>query len=333
MRKDDKNKFLELYDKLPISIQDFLASDKMGVIIDDALNLGKVSSEKFSGIMDIITEILSFQLPKNQFRDELEKKINISPVAAQIVDKVIQEKVFKIFEKELSQYKPQHLEQKAPQETWGKEPIDNLTPQKITPITKEKTEEAPPVAKAMRGKEQMPSEQTIPEYSFPEPSEIKVEKPVSKIEELKKVVTPTISSEQQEKIRENLLAAMQKKSKQPKIVEEMRKVSLKPKTSKETKEEEKEAPGKIKIGELTSSKILSGEGKKFEDEEAFIKTEKEKPYILDVKLKEESSAASASAKASVNKKAIEDKQEKEKTSQEEPIPYKKYKKESPFGEA
>jgi len=305
MRKDDKNKFLELYDKLPISIQDFLASDKMGVIIDDALNLGKVSSEKFSSIMDIITEILSFQLPKNQFRDELEKKINISPVAAQIVDKVIQEKVFKIFEKELSQYKPQHLEQRTPQETWGKEPIDNLTPQKIMPITKEKTEQVIP--------EKIPPEQIIPEYSFPEPSEVKVEKPVSKIEELKKIVTPKVSSGQQEKIREKLLAAMQKKDAQPKIVEQMKKVFLKPSTPKETKEEE--PPGKIKIGELTSSKILSGEGKKFEDEEIFMKTEKEKPYILDVKLKEE-----------------KEKKEESPTTKE-PIPYKKYQKESPFGEA
>ncbi len=303
----NKNEFLKLYSNLPISIQDFLASDKMGVIIDDALNLSKVSSEKFSDIMDIVTKVLSFQLPKDQFRNELEKRINIPTVSAQIVDKVIEEKIFKMFGKELSQYKPQRLEQVSPQETWGQEPIDNLAPQKITPITKGKIEQAIP--------EKIPPEQIIPEYSFPEPSEIKVEKPVSKIEELKKIVTPKVPSDQQEKIREKLLAAMQKKGEQPKIVEEMKKVFLKPPTPKETKEEEKKIPGKIKIGELTSSKILSGEGKKFEDEEAFIKTEKEKPYILDVKLKEE-----------------KEKKEELPTTKE-PIPYKKYKKESPFGEA
>lgn len=296
MDKENKNKFLELYSKIPISIQDFLASDKMGMIIEDALNLSKVSSEKFSGIMDIVTKVLSFQLPKNQFRNELEKKINISPVATQIVNKIIQEKIFKIFENELSQYEPQPLEQRISQEKEIKEPIEPSEPSKIKPVIVIKEE----------------AKQIIPEYSFPEPSEVKVEKPISKIKELKKIVTPKVSSDQQEKIREKLLAAMQRKNEQPKIVEEMRKISLKPKTPKGT---EKKTPEKIKIGELTSSKILSGEGKKFEDEEVFIKTKKEKPYILDVKLKEEK------------------KEKKELPTTEEPIPYKKYKKESPFGKA
>ncbi len=296
MEETNKNKFLKSFNKLPFRIQDFLASDKMGAIIDDALNLGKVSSEKFSSVMDIITEILSFQLSKDQFKNELERRINISPVAAQIVNKVIEGKIFKIFEKELNQYKPQPLEQRIPQK-----------PSKIKPITKEKIEQTIT--------EQMPSEPIIPEYSLPEPSEVKVEKPVSKIEELKKVVAPKISSEQQEKIRAKLLAAMQRKPVQPKIVEEMKKVSLKPPSPKEAKREEKEILEKKRIGELTPSKILSGEGKEFEDEEVFVKTKKEKPYILDVKLKKE-------------------KEKKEETPTiQKPIPYKKYQKKSPFGKA
>jgi len=299
----DKNEFLKLYSDLPLSIQDFLASDKMGIIIDDALNLSKISSEKFSGIMDIVTEVLSFQLPKDQFRNELEKRINISLIAAQIVDKVIEEKIFKIFEKELSQYKSQRLEQVSPQETWEKEQIDNLAPRKITPITKEKIEQVIP--------EKIPTEQIIPEYSFPEPSEVKVEKPVSKIEELKKVIAPKVSSEQQEKIREKLLAAMQKKDVQPEIIEKMKKVIF----EKPVPEEKKEPLKKKSIGEVASSEVLGGEGKKFKDEEVFKKTEKEKPYIIDVKLKEE-------------------KEEKEEAPiVQEPIPYKKYQKEDPFGQA
>lgn len=294
MGETNKNKFLKSFNKLPLRIQDFLASDKMGAIIDDALNLGKVSSERFSSVMNIITEILSFQLSKDQFKNELERRINISPVAAQIVNKVIERKIFKIFEKELNQYKPQALEQRVPQESSG--------PPKIKPITKEKIEQT--ITK------QIPSELIIPEYSFPKPSKVMVEKPVSKIEELKKIVTPKVSSEQQEKIREKLLAAMQKKNNQPKIVEEMQKVSLKNLLPKE----EKEPLRKKSIGEVASSKILSGEGKKFEDEEVFVKTEKEKPYILDVKLKEE--------------------KRKEKTPTiQKPIPYKKYQKKSPFGKA
>jgi hypothetical protein len=142
-----------------------------------------------------------------------------------------------------------------------------------------------------------------------------VEKPISKVEELKKVVVPKVSSEQQEKIRAKLLAAMQKKDAQPKIVEEMKKVSLKPPSPKGTKKEEREILEKKRIGELTSSKILSGEGKEFEDEEVFVKTKKEKPYILDVKLKKE-----------------KEKKEEAPTIQK-PIPYKKYQKKSPFGKA
>jgi len=178
MHRDKKTEFLELYNKLPASIQDFLASDKMGIIIDDALNLGKVSSEKFSSVMDIITEILSFQLSKDQFKNELERRINISPVAAQIVSKVIEEKIFKIFEKELNQYKPQSLKQRIPriqQEIESKKSIEPSEPPKIKPVTtKENIEEAVT--------EEASSEQIIPEYSFPEASEVKVEKPVSKIE-------------------------------------------------------------------------------------------------------------------------------------------------------
>jgi len=297
MNGKKKNEFLELYSKLPMPIQDFLASDKMGIIIEDALNLSKVPPEKFSGIMDIATEVLSFQLSKGQFKNELEKRINIPPVAAQIVDKVIQEKIFRMFEKELNQYKSQPLEQKVPQEMKIKEPIKPLESPGIKPAIKEKVE---PI---------------IPEYSFPEPSKVVVEKPVSKMEELKRVVTPKVSSEQQEKIREKLLVAMQKKNDQPKIVEEMKKIFLKPKGPKQTEGKEKKIPGRIKIGELTSSEILSGEGKKFKDEEVFKKTKKEKPYILGAKLKEE-------------------KEKKERPDiSKEPIPYKKYQKKNPFGEA
>ncbi len=303
MEETNKNKFLKSFNKLPFRIQDFLASDKMGAIIDDALNLGKVSSERFSSVMDIITKILSFQLSKDQFKNELEKRINIPPASAQIVNKVIEEKVFKMFEKELGQYKPHPLKQRIPQEIGIKETIEPSEPQKIRPVIKEEIEQTI--------SEQPSSEQIIPKYSFPEPSEVKIEKPISKVEELKKVVIPKVSSEQQEKIREKLLAVMQKKDIKPKIVEEMKKVFLKKPLPKKTKKPLR----KKSMGEVASSKVLSGEGKKFEDEEAFVKTEKEKPYILDVKLKEEQ------------------KRKEELSTTKEPIPYKKYQKKSPFGKA
>ena len=305
MSDNKKIKFFQLYNQLPESIRDFLASDKMGIIIDDALNLGKVPSEKFSSIMDLIAEVLFLQLAKEKFRNELEKRINISPIAAQIVDRVIQEKIFKIFEKELSQYKLQPLKQNIFQKEKKERTINPTKFPKIEPSAKERTKQSIP--------KQVSSEPIIPEYSFPEPFKVVVEKPVSKTEELKKVVAPKVSLEQQEKIREKLLAAMQKKNGQPKIVEEMKKISLKPSAPKET--EKKKPPGRIKIGELTSSEILSGKGEKFKDEEVFKKTEKEKPYILGAKLKEE-------------------KEKKERPNiSKEPIPYKKYQKKNPFGKA
>jgi len=321
MPKNKKTEFFKSYNKLPESIQDFLASDKMEVIINDALNLGKVSSERFFSIMDLITEVLFLELAKERFRNELERRINISPVAAQIIDKVIETKIFKVFEEELNQYKPQPLEQKVPQEKERKrieepikpseKPIESLEMPKIKPVTKEKVEQT-------IIKQSFP-EQIIPKYSFPEPSEVIIEKPVNKTEEFKRIITPKIPLDQQEKIREKLLAAMQKENGQPKIIEKMKKVSLNPQALKKT--EEREAPKRIGIGKLTSSQVLSGEGEKFKDEESFVKTSEKKPYILDTKLKEEPTTTDD----------IKNKQEK--IPEEEPIPYKKYQKKSPFGEA
>jgi hypothetical protein len=303
MRKNEKKKFLELFNELPSRIQDFLASDKMGMIIEDSLNLSKISSEKFSEVMDTVTKVLTLQLPKNQFRNELEKITDISPVAAQIINKIIEEKIFRIFKKEIAQYKPKPLIKRTPQKEEIKKSINLVPPKKIEGTQKKEIKQM--------AEEQIPLGSVIPEYSFPEPSKVKVEKPVSKIEELKRVVVPKVSSEQQEKIREKLLAAMQKKDIQPEIVEKMKKVSFK----KPAPEEKKEPLKKKPIGEVRSSEVLGGEGKKFQDEEVFKKTEKEKPYILDVKLKEKEEG------------------EKEKSTVQEPIPYKKYQKKNPFGEA
>ena len=41
MKENDKKEFLELFNELPSRIQDFLSSDKMGVIIEDSLKVLK----------------------------------------------------------------------------------------------------------------------------------------------------------------------------------------------------------------------------------------------------------------------------------------------------
>jgi len=164
--------------------------------------------------------------------------------------------------------------------------------------------------------EQEFSKQSIPEYSFPEPSEIKVEKPVDKTSEFKKVIAPETTPSQQDKIRQKLLEAMVKKDLQPKIVNEMKNVLISKQGGKKEKKEQEELPKKKLEPEKIPSEVLSGEGKKFQDEEPSQKISDKKPYILDVKLKE-----------------MQKKKEAEKSIPEEPIQYQKYKKESPFGQA
>lgn len=310
----NKEEFLKIYNILPKRLQEALYSDKISSIIRDAGLLAKLNSNGLLILNETTTDVLLGQITPENFSKELKARLKISDAALGIIKGIIENKIFNPLHEDLEKCKNlsttelQPLEQKVPQEIKIEKPIKPLESPEIEekPVIKEKVEEAIT--------EETSSEQIIPEYSFPEPSKVEIEKPVSKMEELKKVVTPKVSSGQQEKIREKLLAAMQKKNGQPKIVEEMKKIFLKPKASKEM-EEKKKTPGKIKIGKLTSSKILSGEGKRFKDEEIFEKTKREKPYILGAKLKER-------------------KEKKERPSiSKEPIPYKKYQKKNPFGQA
>jgi len=280
MGKEDENKFLELYSKLPVSIQDFLASDKIGVIIEDALNLGKVSSEKFSDVMDILTEVLFLQLHKEQFKNELEKRLNIPPISAEIIDKIINNKIFEQFSTELEQYK--YSETKKPIEF--REPLE--TPEAETIKTEEIKELIQKQKPLEIGKTEVITKEEIPpDLSQPEIQEIKIERPINRTGELKRVTIPSASPEAQEKIHSKLMEAMNKKEVKPKIVEEMKKVVIegikktpqqkpKPKTTSETEES-------------ITSQVIGGEGKQFIPQEKAPKSSLEKPYIFDVRLKEE----------------------------------------------
>jgi hypothetical protein len=301
----NESDFQKRYSAAPQRIKDFLISEELNETTKNIVVLTKLDINQTTELTEMISDVLVGQISPVDFSHEIESNLKISHSQARIIIELAKKKIFGQFSKELEEYKSQFLKQKILQ---GKEMEEGKIPSSTSASVKDSMNK-----KATEDKKQTPAEPIIPEYSFPEPSKVMVEKPVSKMEGLKKVVTPKVSSEQQEKIREKLLAAMQKKNNQPKIVEEMKKIFLKPKAPKETKE--KKTPGRIKIGELTSSKILSGEGKKFKDEEVFKKTEKEKPYIIGAKLKEE-------------------KEKKEETDiSEEPIPYKKYQKKNPFGKA
>ena len=331
----NENNFQKRYSSSPQRIKDFLISEELTNVTKNIVILAKLDVNQTTQLTEMISDILIGQISLTNFPQKIESNLKVSPAQARIIIELVNKKIFEQFKEELEQYK--HSEEKKPIEFRKafetpereviktekiKEPIEPSEPPKIKPVMKEKVEQT--IAEQKPPKQPLPEqpsfkkpplEQSLPEYSFPEPSEIKVEKPVSKMGELKKVISPKVPSEQQEKIREKLLEAMQKKDAQPKIVEEMKKVSLKKPTSNEVKKEEEEPSRKKIIEEAIPSEVLAGEGKKFKDEEAPLKTKEEKPYILDVKLKEE------------------EKRKEETPAPQEPIRYKKYQKDSPFGEA
>lgn len=292
----NESNFQKRYSSSPQKIQDFLISEELTNVTKNIVILAKLDVNQTTQLTEMISDALIGQESLTNFPQKIESNLKVSPAQARIIIELVNKKIFEQFKGELEQYK--HSEEKKPIETQG--PEKNVLEQ---PLPEQPSFKRPPL------------EQPLPEYSFPEPSEIKVEKPVSKMGELKKVISPKVPSEQQEKIRQRLLEAMQKKDASPKIVEEMKKVSLKKPTINEVKKEEEEPSRKKIIEEAIPSEVLAGEGKKFKDEEAPLKTKEEKPYILDVKLKEE------------------EKRKEETPAPQEPIRYKKYQKDSPFGEA
>jgi hypothetical protein len=324
MKRNLKN----ILDNLTPILKEAYYADNTLNSIKDAARLGQINTAT-NQLIILEKEVMNILLGRsslNNFKETLKSRLNIPEANLAIINKVIQDKIFESLENDLNQLKinqPELTSQNIPPKetiipkTTLEIPKLELNPKKIK-VIKESTQKQSTleiIKKEVSEKKQAIKENVlepiIPKYSFPEPSNVLVKKPVSKMEELKRVVAPKVSSEQQEKIREKLLAAMKKKDVQPEIVEKMKKVSLKKPTPKEKKEPLK----KKSIGEVASSKVLGGEGKKFQDEEVFKKTEKEKPYILDVKLKE-------------------DKEKKEKIpTTQEPIPYKKYQKKNPFGKA
>jgi len=120
---------------------------------------------------------------------------------------------------------------------------------------------------------------------LPEIQEIKIERPVNRTGELKRVTVPSVSPEAQEKIHSKLMEAMKKKDAKPKIVEEMKKVAregIKKTTPQKTKA--KTIPNEEKP---IVSQVTGGENHNFAPQEKTEKSPLQKPYILDVKLKEE----------------------------------------------
>ena len=302
MGEDQRDIFLKRFAQLTEPLQEAIISTKTGVAIQDALRLAKLSDEHYDKVMDLVGDVLMLNLSREDFRAKLQQVFNLTPPVAQIINQIIQQKIFEPLKDDLNQLKIDRQELTFPKI----QQKETITPQKPLEVPKVET------IKAEEIKELAQKPKPLPDLSLPEIPEIKIERPVNRTGELKRVIVPSVSPEAQEKIHSKLMEAMNKKEAKPKIVEEKKKVVIegikktplqkpKPKTTPETEE-------------AITSQVIGGEGQKFNPQEKTQKSPSQKPYILDVKLKEE-------------------KTKKEETPSEEPIQYKKYQPQKPFGEA
>lgn len=322
MNESDYDK---IYPSLPPKIQEFLNSEELTIIIKNTAILARLNSQQTGRLSYILGDVFLGKLSTEKFFEEIKFHLEITDPQVQIIKEIITKKIFEPLKDDLNQLKinqPEFTLQKILQK-------ETITPRKPSEISEEEAIKAEEIKELVQkqkpleiGKtEVITKEEVLPDLSRPEIQEIKIERPINRTGELKRVTIPSASPETQEKIHSKLMEAMNKKEVKPKIVEEMKKVVIegikktpqqkpKPKTTPETEES-------------ITSQVIGGEGKQFIPQEKAPKSSLGKPYIFDVKLKEEPSAA----------KAMEDKQEKEKTSKEEPIPYQKYQPQKPFGEA
>ena len=299
--------FLEKQKLLPLKLQDAFFNDYYNQAIADAIILSKLNNEKAkSTLIDIVMAVILLIIPKEKFKIELSKRLEIPAASIEIINQIIQQRIFNPLSAELEQYKnllpQQSFEIPKPVETPKTQ--QSRAPQIETLIKPERSSES---AKQEESLKTPP----IPDLTLPEVPSIKIERPVNKSGELKRVSAPSVSPEEQTKIHSKLLEAIKKKESTPKIVEQIKKIiESGPKVSSKEKPPPKTP---VKAEEPTASKVIGGENsKKFDAAEEKTDATK-KPYIFDVKLKEG---------------------EKEKsTKSEEPIVYKKYQPQKPFGEA
>jgi hypothetical protein len=322
MNQSDYDK---IFPSLPPKIQEFLNSEELTIIIRDTAILTRLNSEQTGRLSYVLGDVFLGKLSTEKSFEEIKFYLEITDPQVQIIKEIITKKIFEPLKDDLNQLKinqPKFIFQKIQQK-------ETITPRRPFEILEEeaiKTKEIKESVQEQKSFEAVKTEVTtkeevLPDLSLPEIQEIQIERPVNRTGELKRVIVPSTSPEAQEKIHSKLMEAMNKKEVKPKIVEEMKKVVIegikktpqqksKPKTTQETKES-------------ITSQVIGGEGEQFTPEEKAFKSSLEKPYIFDVKLKEEPSDA----------KAKDGKQEKERTSKEGPIQYQKYQPQKPFGEA
>jgi len=273
--------FWQRHKQLNSKLINYPFSENFSTALDEACNLGKIIDSSDREILgELIKAVLYVVIPRENFKQEITERLQISPAYAEIINQIIRQKIFEPLKDDLEQYK--HLLPKKSFEIT--KPLGGSETETIkTNGIKELIQEQKSFEAAKT--EVITKEEVLPDLSLPEIQEIKIERPVNRIGELKRIIVPSTSPEAQEKIHSKLMEAMNKKEVKPKIVEEMKKVVIegmkktpqqkpKPKTTQETKES-------------ITSQVIGGEGEQFTPQEKAPISSLKKPYIFDVKLKEE----------------------------------------------
>ena len=311
----------QILNNLPPALREAFFSDRLSSATKDATIFGHLNpnSDQSDNLEKDLIDIILGRASLNKFSETLKSHLNVPDANLTIIKKIIQDKIFEPLKDDLNRLKinqPEFTFQKILQ----KETIIPQTPLETPGKKTIKTSEIKELVQRQKSLETaktevITKEEVPPDLSLPEIQEIKIERPVNRTGELKRIIMPSTSPEAQEKIHSKLMEAMNKKEVKPKIIEEMKKVDIegikktpqqkpKPKTIQETEES-------------ITSQVIGGEGKQFIPQEKAPLSSLEKPYIFDVKLKEEPSVA----------KAMEGKEEEKKE-----IKYQKPA-EKPFGEA
>jgi hypothetical protein len=312
MNQSDYDK---IFPSLPPKIQEFLNSEELTIIIKNTAILTRLNSQQTGRLSYILGDVFLGKLSTEKFFEEIKFYLEITDPQVQIIKEIITKKIFEPLKDDLGQLKINQSEfifQKILQ----KETITLQKPLGIPEAETIKTNEIKELAQKPKPLEAakteiITKEKVLPDLSLPEISEIKIERPVNRTGELKRVAMPSVSPEAQEKIHSKLMEAMNKKEAKPKIVEEMKKVVIE--GIKKTPQQKPKPKTTLETEESITSQVIGGEGKQFTSQEKTIPSSL-KPYIFDVKLKEEE-------------------EKKEETPSEEPIQYKRYQPQKPFGEA
>jgi len=286
MNQSDYDK---IFPSLPPKIQEFLNSEELTIIIKNTAILARLNSQQTGRLSYILGDVFLGKLSTEKFFEEIKFYLEITDPQVQIIKEIITKKIFEPLKDDLNQLKinqPEFTFQKILQKEtiMPQKPLEIPEAETIkTKEIKELVQEQKPLEAAKT--EVITKEEIPPDLSQPEIQEIKIERPINRTGELKRVTIPSASPEAQEKIHSKLMEAMNKKEVKPKIVEEMKKVVIegikktpqqkpKPKTTSETEES-------------ITSQVIGGEGKQFIPQEKAPKSSLEKPYIFDVRLKEE----------------------------------------------